>query len=323
MRQRFEPVLTRGANRMVGGGVRFFYACWNARFPNIKSALRCADSRKKASEGAVFECANHPGGDAAWLCNGCEQYFCDACVSTRRFGRTDVDVCKGCGDMVTAVVAGVTMQDAGEHPALSSSFAWPLQGSGPMILFTGTVVLGILGMFSGLIAWGLMLGYGMSVIQQTAKGRQDAPEWPDVDGWSDILMPAVLGLATAALSFGPAVWLAANGASTFAIVAAVGLGALYAPMAWMAASVSQRFLAITPLTILPLLTRANGSYWLGCGFLFLAFGLGLVADAILQAIAPAIVVVFAGTAAALFTTMVEMRILGLIWCHHREDFGLE
>jgi hypothetical protein len=93
----------------------------------------------------MFRCANHPSGDAAWLCNGCEQYFCNDCAATRRFGRTDMDVCKGCGDMVVAIVAGVTTDEASEYPALSSAFSWPLRGSGPMILLGGTLFLSLAG----------------------------------------------------------------------------------------------------------------------------------------------------------------------------------
>ena len=271
----------------------------------------------------MFECANHPGGDAAWLCNGCEQYFCNDCMALRRFGRTDVETCKGCGDMLVAVVAGVTVDEAAECPSLASALTWPLQGSGPMLLLGGTLGLALIGVFSDAAAWGLMLGYGMTIIQQSAQGRQNVPEWPEVDGWGDILLPAVLGLATAALSFGPAVWLALDGAGTATIAIAAGLGALYAPMAWMAASVSKRFLAITPLTVIPLLTRANGSYWLGCGFLFLALAVGAVGTSVLQQIAPFIVRSLLGTAAAFYLLMVEMRILGLIWLRHREDFGLD
>ena len=89
----------------------------------------------------MFHCANHPDGDAAWLCNGCEQYLCGDCTTIRRFGRTDVETCKGCGDMVTAVAAGVTYDEAVECPPLSSAFPWPLNGSGPMILLGGTMMV--------------------------------------------------------------------------------------------------------------------------------------------------------------------------------------
>jgi hypothetical protein len=130
-------------------------------------------------------------------------------------------------------------------------------------------------------------------------------------------------LATAALSFGPALWLSFEGGNPAAVALAASAGALYAPMAWLAASVSQRFLAITPLTVLPLLTRANRSYWLGCGLLSLALALGSVVGEVLRETLPMLVSTLLGTAAAFYFLMIEMRILGLIWCHHHEDFGLD
>jgi hypothetical protein len=225
--------------------------------------------------------------------------------------------------MVMAVVAGVTVDEAAERPPLSSAIAWPFRGSGPLVLLGGTLMFSFIGLFSPAIVWCLMLGYGMTIIQQTATGRQDAPDWPEVESWGDIARPAILGLAVAAMSFGPAAWFSYGGASAMTVTLAVGVGTLYAPMAWMAASVSQRFLAITPLTVIPLLTRTNASYWMGCGLLFVALFIGSAVAGFLSENTPIIVDTLVGTAAALYFVMVEMRILGLVWFRHREDFGLD
>ena len=45
---------------------------------------------------------------------------------------------------------------------------------------------------SDAVAWGLMLGYGMPVIRETGRGRQAAPSWPEVEGWGDLMRPAIL-----------------------------------------------------------------------------------------------------------------------------------
>ncbi len=271
----------------------------------------------------MFACANHPDGDAAWRCNGCEQYWCGECIVRKRFGRSDAEFCTECGDLAMPVAARITVEDDEAGPTLGSAIGWPLEGSGPLILLGGTLVLCFANLFSPVVGWGIMLGYGMAVIQQSGRGTDSAPEWPDMETWGQILGPAVLALATALLAFGPAVWLAMHEAAPVLVWAAGIAGAAYAPMAWIAASIAGRALAITPITVLPLLSRANASYWVGCAALLGVWVVGNLAQSVLLGLTGPWLGALLGTATTFYLVMVEMRILGLVLRRHREDFGLD
>lgn len=272
-----------------------------------------------------FECANHPGADAAFLCVGCEGLFCGDCVVPKKFGRESVDTCKGCGELCRPVQGAITVQERGVGEALGSAFAYPLREAGPLIILGGTLFATAIELFASglgtLIAWGIFLGYGMTIIQSTASGQEDAPNWPDHSGPSDIVGPMILACATAAISFYPAGWAFTSGriGLGWALLAA---GTLYAPMAWIAASISRNFLAITPITVLPLLFKVNASYWLACGVLLGVSAVGLLGMAGLGLALPAFLRGALTNAAAFYLLMVEMRILGLVWRGNADELGL-
>lgn len=270
----------------------------------------------------MFECANHPGADAVWLCNGCEKYLCNDCSVIKRYSRTDVETCKGCGDMVTAVRSGITMTDDDELAPLSSAFSFPFKGMGPYVLLGGTLVVAVVAIFNEFVAWSLFLGYGMTIIRSTSAGRDQAPDWPEVETMGDIVKPMILAFGVTLVSFGPAFYLSTEGFGSAALVAAVVAGAVYAPMAWIAASISERFMAITPITVIPLLARVNANYWVACGLLLATVIGGALGTRALGAILPGFVSDLVTTAALLYFVMVLMRILGLVWYNNREELGL-
>lgn len=270
----------------------------------------------------AFECKNHAGADAAWMCVGCEGVFCGDCIELKKFGRTTVEACKDCGELCNAVQRGIAVQEVGLADEFGDAFSYPLREAGPMILLGGTLVAAAMDFFGvALFGWGIFLGYGMLIIKSTAEGRDKAPQWPDVSTLGDIAKPVVLACATALLSFYPASWAFEQGNQGLGVGLALA-GAVYAPMAWIAASISGNFLAITPITVLPLLLKVNYSYWVACGVLM---GVGLVGVLGTSALA-ALPLPFVGgavvTAAAFYLLMVEMRILGLVWYHNRDELGL-
>ena len=125
------------------------------------------------------------------------------------------------------------------------------------------------------------------------------------------------------LAFGPAVWLAMNEAATPLVWGAAIAGAAYAPMAWIAASIAGRALAITPITVLPLLPRANASYWIGCAALLGVWLVGNLAQSVLLDLTGPVLGGVLAAASTFYLVLVEMRILGLVLRRHREDFGLD
>ncbi|MEM7412908.1 MAG: B-box zinc finger protein [Myxococcota bacterium] len=273
----------------------------------------------------AFECANHPGADAVWMCVGCESVLCPDCVVIKTYGRTQVDSCKSCGELCTAVVAGVEVSEDELSGAFVDAWVYPLRDSGPLILLGGTAVASLFQFFAAglgsLLGFGLFLAYGMAVIRSTADGRSTAPQWPDTSTIFEIAWPVVLASATTFLSFGPAAWAAGQGRGALAAGLLVA-GALYAPMAWIAASVSGNFLAITPLTVVPLLFKINATYWIACAVLLPMAVLGQLGMGVLDAMVPSLVGVPLLQATFFYLLMVEMRILGIVWYRNKDELGL-
>lgn len=272
----------------------------------------------------AFECGNHPGADACWMCVGCEGVFCGDCVVERSFGRTRVQTCKGCGELCNPVAAGITVEEVHLGASFGGAFAYPFRGDGGLVLLGGTLFATLLEAFASglgsLIAWGLLLGYGMTVIRTTADGRDTPPQWQDVGSVGELFKPMLLAVATALISFGPAQWAAANEEGTLAVTLLVA-GAAYAPMAWIAASVSGNLLAITPLTVLPLLLRVNASYWAACVLLVPLVVLGRLGTDALGGMMPGLLGLAITTSMAFYLLLVEMRILGLVWAHNGDELG--
>jgi len=273
----------------------------------------------------AFCCANHPGADAAWMCVGCEGVFCPDCIVTKTFGRTKVETCKACGELCKPVMGGIAVAEVGLADEFGSAFGYPLRESGPLILLGGTFVASLFQFFASgfgaLMGFGMFLAYGMVIIQTTAEGGNKAPQWPDVGTVGEIARPVLLASATAFVSFAPSGWAAAEGHGGLA-VALLLAGALYAPMAWIAASVSGNFLAITPITVLPLLFKVNASYWIACGVLLPIAVLGQLGMGALDAVMHPLLSGPIVTAVFFYLVMVEMRILGLVWYHNRDELGL-
>ena len=275
---------------------------------------------------AAFECVDHPGTNAAWMCGGCERVFCAECVAKRKFGNAWVDTCKACGELCRPMKAGT----AGDEPALretfASAFGYPLRASGPLMIGAGTLFACVtLLMFRGaggfVFAWSVFLGYGMTILRETADGGENAPNWPAVESVGQLFKPMLLAVATAALSFYPAWWAFGSGRPGLGVALALA-GVAYAPMAWIAASISGNLLAITPLTVVPLLFKVRPSYFAACALLLLVFVVGNVVQRVLLGGMPLFVMYAASTAATLYLMMVEMRVLGLVWRQNADELGL-
>ncbi len=273
----------------------------------------------------MFACQNHPEADAGWMCAGCARVFCDECLVRRQKGRATFELCKDCGGLCHAVEAGITVDEAEVARSFAAAVIYPLQGFGPVIVLGGGLFAACVWMVGGLlgalISYGLILGYAIDEVRTTAHGRDTAPDWPDPGDIFDLLQPTALAAATALLSFYPARYAFEQGHPALAYVLTIaGIG--YAPMAWIAASLSRRVLAITPITVLPLIAKVNSTYWLACIALVPLVGLHQYGMAWLAAKFSFAVGTAIATTLGFYLLMVEMRVLGLVWRHNRDELGL-
>ena len=169
-------------------------------------------------------CHNHPDRSPIYSCRICGKTFCGDCPQF--VGSSRIPTCPACGDLCVPIdegeveevnVAGLTRKvDLVSAVQITSSFGlsdfvralqYPLKsplGLVGIAAFYGFLQLG--GFKTQLIAFALLFGCLASVIKQVAWGRFDRsflPEFNDFSFADDVIGPAVLGLGTTVVTFGP------------------------------------------------------------------------------------------------------------------------
>src|SRR6185436_10865113 len=97
----------------------------------------------------------------------------------------------------------------------------------------------------------------------------DLPDFPDItEFWSDIVVPFLLFTGTFVVSFAPALAIAVEmrGSEMFwpAVIATIGFGIFYFPMALLAVAVTDNFLALSPHVVVPSIVRVFPPYLVAC-----------------------------------------------------------
>jgi hypothetical protein len=175
----------------------------------------------------TWACHNHPDRLPAYTCRICGETFCSDCPQF--VGSSRIPTCPLCGDLcipaIEATVGEQNLRVASEvnaNPVARSSSAFGLADFGQALgyplrnpvglvaiaAFYGFLQLG--GFKTQLIAFALLFGCLALVIKQVAWGRFERsflPEFNDFSFADDILGPAVLGLATTIVTFGPFIML--------------------------------------------------------------------------------------------------------------------
>lgn len=180
----------------------------------------------------------------------------------------------------------------------------------------------------GLIAKILISGYFCAIyyqlIQSSATGGNEAPEFPDAsDIFGDIISPLLQIIAVAVVSFGPCI-LYVNVVSPHEVqpliaYALLGFGVVYFPMAMLAVVVLGRMAGISPHIVFPAIFHGGWVYWLGVGLFVILYILGNVIEAIFgrDLIIGHIIMAMVGS----YTFMTQARILGIVYREREDELG--
>ncbi len=219
--------------------------------------------------------------------------------------------------------------------SLPGALAYPLSKNGIVLLVAGTVVFGFLsflGRFSFIVSGimfvfstGYLFAYVQKIVSASAQGEPDMPDYPEFsEWWSDIVQPFFLLVWTLLFCFGPGLALYAAGNREDPILRAgamslVGLGGLYFPMALLAVAVTDSFVALNPVVVIPSIFRVFGHYLVVCLVLAFLFALSLAGEQLIEAARLPVVSFLVSGFVSLYFLAVEMRILGLLyyWNHQR------
>ncbi len=217
--------------------------------------------------GARF-CKFHPKSTAHYLCNKCNRTFCELCVNTRH----EVKTCRSCGVECTKLHVEYSgpVDAPGFFARLPGAFIYPFKGTGLLVLIVATLLFAALsrvGWFAILLkiaSFGYFFSYMQNIIHATAAEEKQMPELPGMDG----LFGACFSLVgTVLMSFGIAIglavarlWFEVEAIPMAAIIAAVVLGCLYFPMAFLAAAMKDTALAANPLVVVPAIVKVPTEY---------------------------------------------------------------
>ena len=276
--------------------------------PPIRVATPVEPTPVPSMPAANHHCKFHPKTAARFLCDPCQQAFCDLCVNTRQTPGGPAKFCRHCGTQCRPLQVQVQAPHAIEGPRFFSSlpgaFAYPFRGSGPFVLIFGSILFAALNWFAGGIftygiprtfsfgilmfvaAYGYLFTYLQSILHTTAVGDQEMPTLPGMsDFWQDILLPCLQLLGLCLLCFGPALVLALmrvsseeSSISGSAILIAFGLGCLYFPMAFLAVAMLDSIFAANPLQVLPSIAKVPVEYLTTLVLLAVVLGIRWLGD---------------------------------------------
>lgn len=216
---------------------------------------------------------------------------------------------------------------------LKDIFTYAWRGSGKYVLLT-CVVLSVVAELAGFapgigaVAWLLLSGYFSAVyfqlIQSTATGGREAPDFPDTANlFEDLIWPMMQIFVVALISFIPffgyTVWADEERGSAATAFILLGIGIAYFPMAMLAVVVLGRTSAASPHIVLPAIIRAGWLYWLGVVLLGLLYlgrawmegqlkGWWIVGPLVMSAVGA-------------YTLMTNARILGVVYRERQEELG--
>lgn len=232
------------------------------------------------------------------------------------------------------------------YAMLPGAFAYPVKGLGWAVIVAGAVcfwvlfsllalpVFGCFGIFKLLLGIGIggyLCAYMIKIIGSSAAGREEPPDWPDLTGfWDDILRPLLLVVTTALFSFLPLIarvvafeWSAGDDVScprdgVYWICLVWGL--LYLPMGLIAVALFDSFTALNPLLVVRGILKTLPAYLVAAGIFLLCYVVSGWLQELISAAVPVVGSLIAGVV-ALYFLMVEMHVLGLIYCTHAKRLG--
>jgi hypothetical protein len=237
---------------------------------------------------------------------------------------------------VIAAISPAIYEEPSFYRSLPRTFIYPFNKRGMLMLAMGAVfflIMEVAVRFAFIFkitififTYGYLFAYMQRIVSASAQGEDDVPDFPDVtEFWSDIFLPFLLFTGTFVVSFAPAIavaiWMRESEIILPAVMATIGLGVFYFPMALLAVAVTDNFLALSPHVVVPSIARILLPYLLACVVLgvlaAIRFGVAWLMEKLPVPLVPSIIDGFV----SLYLLVVEMRILGLMFRSYRARLG--
>ena len=180
---------------------------------------------------------------------------------------------------------------------------------------------------------GYLMAYLRRILNASALGEDDMPEWPEISDYSsDIVSPFRQLVATVAFCFAPAIGLTIYAAVSssdgdtawmgWATPALMLLGCVYFPMAFTAVAMFDSLAALNPLLIIPSIAKVLKEYALTVVMLAAVLAVRWVMNNHLKTILPVpLLPTIISSLVGLYLMIVEMRVLGLLYRNKKYELG--
>lgn len=216
---------------------------------------------------------------------------------------------------------------------LKDILTYAYRGSGKYILIL-CVALSLVAKLAGIaplvgpVASLLLSAYFCAIyfqmIQSSATGGKEAPEFPDTANFfEDIIWPMLQVFVVGLVSFGPMTgylfWAGHEHVKPLIDYGLLGLGVIYFPMAMLAVVVLGYTGALSPHIVIPAIFRAGWLYWSAVLMLCLLYVAESAVESALSGLflIKFIVLAFVGV----YTLMTHARILGVLYRERQEELG--
>jgi hypothetical protein len=212
---------------------------------------------------------------------------------------------------------------------LPDAFAYPFQGGGLVLILVGTMCFSILDFFASfspfgfigiLFITGYLCAFMMKIVNSSADGKKDLPDWPDVsDFLDDIVVPLFQVVWTGIFCFAPAIVYVIFVHFDIVFWLLIGFGILYFPMALIAVALTNSVLSINPVLVVPSIIKVPVDYLAACFILALIALLANFSQLLVSFIPLAGLIL--KNLLALYFVILEAHVLGLIYHANREKLG--
>jgi hypothetical protein len=321
-----------------------------------RSAKREAEAALKEIPPVQRPCSKHIRKPAIYICGNCRSEFCTECVRTRKTSKGVRLYCPTCNSYcedIGSYEIGLQTQHATRERnrnlflCLGEVFRYPFRASGIALLLGGSLMMaGYLVMmawaahagpfgFGAIILYsflffGYFTAYLHKIVQASANGDQELPDWPDFSSiWDDIGQPALQILGVWLVSFGPVkyyIYQQQEAATPWIWVPLLLGGMIYFPMACLSVAVFNTILAANPLTVFVSMFKVLQNYSLAILIFWAAFIFSFLVDIFAGLIPTDLLAVRLAIWAisipvSVYLVIIEARVLGLIYFGNSDKLG--
>lgn len=182
----------------------------------------------------------------------------------------------------------------------------------------------LVGPLAGILLSGYFCATYFQMIQSSATGGREAPEFPDTANlFEDIIWPMLQIVVVGLVSFGPfigySIWAGDERLNPLIGYGLLGGGVIYFPMAMLAVVVLGYTGALSPHIVIPAIFRGGWLYWVGVFMLCLLYIARSMIESALSGnlVLGTLVISLVGA----YTLMTNARILGVVYRERQEELG--